>query len=283
MTYRNYARCMRYILSKCGIVLAPLVAFLGVYFLSMSDTILDKTICNMFHINTHVHEGLIRIVAILFTFLLIVLLGFLRKFRIYKDHKVVDGLFSMYPIIALGLSVFVFCNILNIAAGNTIRPMQIVRLTFHMLMVGAFEELLFRGVVQNILMCQLRRNNWIIAIFIQSLIFGICHLTNNTDPIQKFEQCFFSMMAGFFFGLAYYKTKSLVAGIFVHGLYDLSLNFYNCYLPIGSDFKSIDGLNWYSVTLAAILCVFLFILRRKYYNSKQTYTLKEVELELGIV
>ena len=75
--------------------------------------------------------------------------------------------------------------------------------------VGLGEELLFRGLVQRDLMKAL---GWKWGIVLASLMFAVMHLTWRSIP-----ELGFVFFAGLLLGCLYYKTRSLVAPIVMHG------------------------------------------------------------------
>ena len=75
--------------------------------------------------------------------------------------------------------------------------------------VGLGEELLFRGLVQRDLTKAL---GWKWGIILASVAFAVMHLTWRSIP-----ELFFVFFASLIFGYVYYKTKSLIAPIAIHG------------------------------------------------------------------
>ena len=82
-------------------------------------------------------------------------------------------------------------------------------LVYMFVFVGVGEELLFRGLVQRDLMKAL---GWKWGIILASLMFAVMHLTWRSIP-----ELVFVFFAGLLLGYLYYKTKSLVAPIVMHG------------------------------------------------------------------
>lgn len=80
------------------------------------------------------------------------------------------------------------------------------------------EEFLFRGVLQNVLSRTFRSERAGLAV--ASAIFGFSHILHK--PFPNWKYVFLATIAGFFYGRAYIKTKSLVPGALVHGLVDIS-------------------------------------------------------------
>lgn len=81
------------------------------------------------------------------------------------------------------------------------------------LVTGIPEELLFRGIIQNLLSKTLGRP-WL-ALIAASLIFGVAHL-NNGD----WRFLVLASLAGGFYGWAYWRTGGLVAPAITHALVD---------------------------------------------------------------
>ncbi len=76
--------------------------------------------------------------------------------------------------------------------------------------VGIGEELLFRGLVQRDLMNAL---GWKWGLILASLMFAVMHLTWRSMP-----ELVLVFVAGLLLGYLYYKTKSLVAPVVMHGV-----------------------------------------------------------------
>jgi membrane protease YdiL (CAAX protease family) len=78
------------------------------------------------------------------------------------------------------------------------------------------EELLFRGVLQNVLGKALSRDGagWIVA----SIIFGFSHIANGRFPNWKYV--LLATIAGFFYGYAWRKSRSIFPGALVHTAVD---------------------------------------------------------------
>jgi len=88
-------------------------------------------------------------------------------------------------------------------------------LVYMVCFVGLGEELLFRGLLQRDLTNAL---GWKWGVFLASLMFAVMHLTWRSIP-----ELFFVFLAGMILGYIYYKTKSLVAPIVMHGIGNVTL------------------------------------------------------------
>jgi len=83
-------------------------------------------------------------------------------------------------------------------------------MAYMFLFVGIGEEMLFRGLLQRDLMNAL---GWKWGIILASLMFAVMHLTWRSIP-----ELIFVFFVGVLLGSLYYKTKSLVAPIVLHGV-----------------------------------------------------------------
>jgi hypothetical protein len=80
------------------------------------------------------------------------------------------------------------------------------------------EEFLFRGVLQNLL-SHTFTNEWA-GLIVASIIFGFSHILH--APFPNWKYVLLATIAGFFYGRAWMKTKSLVPGVMIHALVDIS-------------------------------------------------------------
>ena len=99
------------------------------------------------------------------------------------------------------------------------------------LFTGLPEELLFRGLIHNLLAKRFSKTSPLIILFFSSIIFGLAHINNNDPPfiyIQLFGNelpipwayIILSSIAGWFYGLAYIRTGSILAPAILHAMVD---------------------------------------------------------------
>lgn len=87
------------------------------------------------------------------------------------------------------------------------------------------EEVIFRGVIQNVLMDKMRPAA---ALIIQSLIFGLAHINNTVEAGEivwrypNWMYAGFAALAGFNYGYLYYKTRSMLAAVVMHAAVDFT-------------------------------------------------------------
>jgi membrane protease YdiL (CAAX protease family) len=80
------------------------------------------------------------------------------------------------------------------------------------------EELLFRGLLQNLLARTLRSPT--AGLFAASVVFGFAHINNG--PFPNWRYVLLATIAGIFYGRAWMKTGSIFASCLVHALVDIT-------------------------------------------------------------
>ncbi len=80
------------------------------------------------------------------------------------------------------------------------------------------EELLFRGLLQNLLSRTLRSP--VAGLVAASVVFGLAHLNNG--PFPNWRYVFLATVAGLFYGHVWQKTGSLTASAVVHSMVDVT-------------------------------------------------------------
>ncbi len=84
------------------------------------------------------------------------------------------------------------------------------------LFVAMAEELFFRGLLQNLLEGSFRSRQWAQAC--ASLLFGLSHIRHASSPNWRYV--ILASVAGWFYGWAYRKHRSLMASATTHALVD---------------------------------------------------------------
>ena len=84
-----------------------------------------------------------------------------------------------------------------------------------LLLIAVPEELLFRGLIQNLLQKVLPATY---ALLLAALIFGASHLNNGPTPDVRYV--FLASIAGVFYGLAYRRSGGLMAACLLHAAVD---------------------------------------------------------------
>lgn len=93
-------------------------------------------------------------------------------------------------------------------------------------MTGIFEEVVFRGLIQNMI-CEIGKNKEKqeeMCVFIASIIFGMTHILNLIEKpyfvLGTFTQIIYTFCVGVLLGATYWKTRSLLLVIVLHSLFN---------------------------------------------------------------
>lgn len=100
----------------------------------------------------------------------------------------------------------------------SIRRLQPIAIVGILFFTAWPEEFLFRGVLQNLL-SRTFSSEWA-GLVVASMIFGFSHILH--APFPNWKYVLLASIAGFFYGRAWMKTKSLVPGVMIHALVDIS-------------------------------------------------------------
>ena len=90
-----------------------------------------------------------------------------------------------------------------------------------MFTVGLLEEVIFRGLLFE----AMRKDSLKAAVIVSSVTFGIGHIINlingsGAELLPNLLQVIYATAAGFMFVMMYYKSKSLLAPIVAHGVFN---------------------------------------------------------------
>lgn len=97
------------------------------------------------------------------------------------------------------------------------------------ILIGVFEEFLFRGLLLNILLEKMQRHRFkdkMAAVLISSILFGLVHLLNLFSMPQMvnatIDQVCYSIFIGIFLGVLYLRTHNIWVVVFYHAIYDMA-------------------------------------------------------------
>ena len=130
--------------------------------------------------------------------------------------------FFLIAILTLGISIIVIplgllTGFLKFKADIKLEFFHILAFVGIFLTIGLVEEVIFRGIIQNLLEKIFKSH--LPALLTTSVLFGLTHW-NNADPGFTLHYIFLASIAGIFYGIAYKKSGSLFPAIFVHSLID---------------------------------------------------------------
>lgn len=108
----------------------------------------------------------------------------------------------------------------------TLRPWyEILAFVICMLLVGAAEELLFRGTLAELLLRHFGRtkNGIIKSVIVSGILFGCAHLTNlgGAQTAGVLVQCVLAGMMGMTFAAIYFRSGNLWVTVLLHAFIDL--------------------------------------------------------------
>lgn len=150
-----------------------------------------------------------------------ILLLFLKKHGLFADYGLcapktsAKSMLYYIPILVMLTANLWYGVTLNYGALKT------VLYILAMLCVGFLEEVIFRGLLFE----AMRKDNVKVAIIVSSVTFGIGHIINlingsGAELLPNLLQVIYATAAGFMFVMMYYKSKSLIVCIFVHGAFN---------------------------------------------------------------
>ncbi len=191
------------------------------------------------------------------------LLLFLKKNNLFKDygfcipeapHKV---MLYYIPLLAMLNANLWYGITLN----YTILETALYILT--MLCVGFLEEVIFRGILFE----AMRKDNPKIAIIVSSITFGIGHIINlfngsGVELLSNILQIIYATAAGFMFVMIYCKSKSIIACIISHGLFN-SLSAFSSEASLTDENKIISGMLLTLIT-ASYAIYLAFVIKKEH-------------------
>lgn len=162
--------------------------------------------------------------------------GLLEEYGLCKPQ--ISGAKMLYY---LPLIILLTANLWYGVALNS-SPIETVLYILSMFCVGFLEEMIFRG----FLFKAMAKNGVKSAIIVSSITFGIGHIVNlingsGADFLPTLLQVIYAVAIGFTFVMIFYKTKSLIACILVHGIFN-SLSAFSNQAVITPNRQIISGL-----------------------------------------
>ncbi len=145
----------------------------------------------------------------------------------YKNTGYVIKCFSVYLIISLIQGVLLLLGNIQSSAVADNPVMELVNTFLFYISVGLFEELLFRAVINDAILYELRdrKNVFLIIAIVSSVVFGAIHtvdvdVTSITAWALAVGKTLETAVFGFALLILYWKTRNVWACGITHGLYD---------------------------------------------------------------
>lgn len=154
-------------------------------------------------------------------------------------------------IIAAGLIFFVL-SLLALPEDITADPFAIFSFVILCFFTALFEELLFRGIIQNILAFSLPsgqnpRFSFFLPVVLSSAVFGMTHLLNFTvspgTPVSIISQVIYTFLIGLLLGTIYRLSDSLAAPVILHMLFNFfgSVSFHLTFPDASNAAEAVSG------------------------------------------
>jgi hypothetical protein len=152
---------------------------------------------------------------------------------VWRKQDVWDALLNLlaYSIVAIPLGITLnFIHPHSAASLEHLRGMGPVG-NFLLLFIGIYltvaipEELLFRGILQNLLVRTIQKGpRGLYGLLIASVVFGAAHLHH--PPVPNWRYAMLAALAGIFYGNAYRTRQRLCASALTHALVDTIWHFW---------------------------------------------------------
>lgn len=131
-----------------------------------------------------------------------------------EDWLTAGRLFLVFTPIAILLGLA--SGFLEVAESFTAPGPLLVAALGIFIAIAVPEELLFRGIIQNVLEKIVGHRN--MALGVTAVVFGLAHLNNGPRPDWRYAVL--AALAGWFYGRAYLRTRNLMAPAVLHTLVD---------------------------------------------------------------
>lgn len=137
-----------------------------------------------------------------------------------NKRKIKNWEFLLFPL------YIVFIGLLEtrIETYSNIFPSNWFTLFLWVFTVGFVEEIIFRGLLQSILIKKLAKNKFslVVSVLISSMVFGFMHLINFTEGYYgEMAQFLYAIYVGVLFGALLIFTRKIWPLILIHMLIDL--------------------------------------------------------------
>ena len=170
----------------------------------------------------------------------------------------------------LCMTVLIFTTCIAENLHNELRPLNdIIIFLIYFLLVGIVEEVIFRGIIENILLERYGTDykGVLISVFVSGGLFGMAHLSNfslETSLSGVVIQSLQCIGIGIYYGAIYARTHNIYGLIFLHAISDIAAVADSGLWGIGTVESSITDLgllNIFSVIIYLIPTI--YILRKE--------------------
>ena len=192
-------------------------------------TVVFGTVCvYTIPVENNFHRFLVRVMLCGFvSFVLYQISGEKTFESSYKNTGYVIKCFSVFLIISLIQGILLLLGNIQSSAVADNPVMGLVNTFLFYISVGLFEELLFRAVINDAILYELRdrKNVFLIIAIVSSVVFGAIHtvdvdVTSITAWALAVGKTLETAVFGFALLILYWKTRNVWACGITHGLYD---------------------------------------------------------------
>jgi hypothetical protein len=144
---------------------------------------------------------------------------------LWRRQDVADGVANFLAFCVFGIPLglllhFIHPHFSSASFGQI--PLQFFAIYFT---IAVPEELLFRGILQNLLSHSIRRGpHGVYGLLIASLIFGASHLHH--APVPNWRYAILATVAGIFYGYTFRNRQRISASALTHALVDTAWHFW---------------------------------------------------------
>jgi len=157
---------------------------------------------------------------------------FMKKLQVidegdFKFKNIGKGFLLSWVILLLAAVMFVL-GLISPPESGFLTPSLLYLITviiYPFIVSGLFEEVVFRGILLKILLKKMggTKKGIISAFIISAVVFGAAHSVHIIwkNPLELVGDIIFPIAGGMFLGAIYLRTKTLIAPILIHGLFNL--------------------------------------------------------------
>jgi hypothetical protein len=144
---------------------------------------------------------------------------------LWKKQDVVDGCANFVAFSLFGVPLGVALHFLHPHFSSASFTQVLLEFFGIYFTVAIPEELLFRGILQNLLSRSIRRGPaGVYGLLIASVIFGASHLHH--APVPNWKYGILATLAGVFYGYTYRNRQRISASALTHALVDMAWHFW---------------------------------------------------------
>ena len=242
--------------------------FIGVFLITVLNSLFPAAVSGILPSNDNIRFFVIELIR---TIISLGLLFLFHKTRVLKitGKGLATGLICGLPFIIL-YGYRMLSGLWDIPVDFLIPTSEIIFVVFGWLLIGIFEESLFRGVVQELFMdifSSKSRKSVILSIVCTSTLFGLSHFQNiltGASPLNGLFQAANSAAFGLIFGAITFRSgRSVIPAALIHALIDAANLVQNGMLLGAPVVVSINVISVYSLSLVPILIgIFIFLMRK---------------------